>query len=95
MPPKWPSSWRVVMGDSFSGNAGQRVFVEILSTTLPDQCGGFYLSGLDDSPLDSGCIINHKGGMNEKGIILPKSGIYTITLDPVDRNIGTATIRVH
>src|SRR5216684_872103 len=23
MPPKWPSSWRVVIGDSFCGNAGQ------------------------------------------------------------------------
>src|SRR5260370_37346854 len=35
MPPKWPSSWREVIGDSFWGNAGQYFWTGASRSNLP------------------------------------------------------------
>jgi hypothetical protein len=79
---------------TFSGSAGQRVFVEIPTTTLPSQCGGITLEAPDGSSLDSGCIINGKGNLNEKGIMLPQTGMYTIRINPSETVTGEVTVKV-
>src|SRR5260370_27624935 len=35
MPPRWPSSWREVIGDSFRGNAGQYFWTGASRSNLP------------------------------------------------------------
>ncbi|HKR81665.1 MAG TPA: VWD domain-containing protein [Candidatus Saccharimonadales bacterium] len=78
---------------TFSAGAGQRVYVDLPSSELPSQCGLLVLRGPDGAVLGDGCVINHKGGLNEDGIVLPSSGTYTITLDPNAADTGLTMVR--
>lgn len=79
---------------TFSGTAGQRVFIDLPSSELPSQCGILMLKKPDGGTIGSGCIINHKGDLNDDGVILPATGQYTIVLDPGDAATGKTTIRL-
>lgn len=80
---------------TFSGTAGQRIFVDVLSSTLPNACGVLDLKDPDGGPTVSGCIIAGKGGIAERdGYVLKKTGIYTIVVDPRDNDTGTAELRL-
>ncbi|RKE07261.1 von Willebrand factor type D domain-containing protein [Catellatospora citrea] len=79
---------------TFTGRAGQRVFVEVPSTDLPSQCGGLELHGPDGAVVESGCVINGKGGLREEGTVLPSTGTYQLIVDPNDRATGTAQLRL-
>ena len=79
---------------TFAGQAGQRVFVEVSSTDLPSQCGLLDLRGPDGAAIESGCVINGKGGLREDGTVLPQTGTYQLIVDPADRVIGTAQLRL-
>jgi hypothetical protein len=79
---------------TFEGQANQKVFVELSSATISDQCGGFLLIGPNDQRLESLCLADGQGSFNEEGMILPETGMYTITLDPANENIGTVVVKV-
>ncbi|MCG5436401.1 VWD domain-containing protein [Micromonospora foliorum] len=74
----------------FAADAGRRVTVEVTTATLPDRCGILFLTDPDGDPMTSGCIIGGAGRF-ETGS-LPKSGTYTLALDPWADDIGSATI---
>ncbi|WP_432906957.1 VWD domain-containing protein [Micromonospora matsumotoense] len=76
----------------FTGVAGQRVFVEVPESTLPDQCSPLELRDPDGKRLSSGCVVNGTGDID--GTVLPTDGTYTVLVDPVDRTIGTVALRL-
>jgi hypothetical protein len=76
----------VVANLTFSARAGQRVFVNIPSTTLPGQCGGLDLVDPDGNVINTGCAIDGQGYIDTT--VLPKTGAYTIVINPVDRSTG-------
>jgi hypothetical protein len=79
---------------TFTASAGQRVYIEVTRSTLPDECGVLELRGPGGFRRD-GCIINGDGGVRERnGVVLPAAGTYTITVDPKSRPTGVAVIRV-
>jgi hypothetical protein len=79
---------------TFTGSSRQRVFVEVQSSTLPNECGLLTLSG-PGGFTRQGCVINGTGGVGERdGLVLPASGTYTLTVDPDTRTTGQAVIRV-
>ena len=69
---------------SFPGTPGQRVFVEVPSTNLPDECSPLALLDPAGALVRSGCIIGGKGYID--GTVLEAGGQYTVVLQP-----GTAT----
>jgi hypothetical protein len=77
---------------TFTATAGQKVFVDVPTATLPDQCGVVVLDGPDGKELGSGCVINGDGYVD--GTVLPDSGTYTVLVDPKDRVVGQATLRL-
>ncbi len=77
----------------FTATAGQKVFLDIPSSTLPDECGVVKLLDRADRTLAGGCIINGKGSL--PGTILPATGEYTLLVDPGARGTGTAELRLH
>lgn len=79
---------------TFDGEAGQRIFVDLPSSSLPSQCGVVRLRAPDNSIVSSGCIINGKGNLSSAGVILPATGRYTIVLNPTDDVTGTTTTRL-
>ncbi|KWV30105.1 VWD domain-containing protein [Micromonospora rifamycinica] len=76
----------------FTGVAGQRVFVEVPESTLPDQCSPLELLGPQGTRLGSGCVVNGSGDVD--GTVLPADGTYTVLVDPVDRTVGTVALRL-
>ncbi len=80
---------------SFAGVAGQKLFATIPKSTLLDQCGVLSLVAPDGSGVDSGCIIAHKGGLEDGGFVLPQSGTYKLVLNPDDDITGSATLNLH
>jgi hypothetical protein len=77
---------------TFSGTARQKVFVDVPSSTLPDECGVLNLEGPDSSRLASGCIIGGNGFID--ATVLPSTGQYTIVVDPTARGTGNAQVSV-
>jgi Protein kinase domain len=78
---------------TFTGTAGQRVFVGARSSTLPDQCGVLTLHNPDGDSLASGCVINKKGHIDT--VELPVDGEYTVVIDPQDMGTGTTQLRLY
>jgi hypothetical protein len=76
---------------TFDGTAGQRVFLDVPSSTLPDDCGTLSLRGPDNAVIASGCIINGAGSI--EGTVLPVTGTYSIVVDP--RTGATGNIQLH
>ncbi|WFE93180.1 VWD domain-containing protein [Micromonospora sp. WMMD987] len=76
----------------FTGVAGQRVFVEVPESTLPDQCSPLELLGPQGTRLGGGCVVNGSGDVD--GTVLPVDGTYTVLVDPVDRTVGTVALRL-
>ena len=75
----------------FTGTRGQRVHVQVLSTTLPTQCGVVALHGPDDNVLATGCT---KPGDAIDGFLLPSNGEYDIYVDPTGGAVGQITLDV-
>ena len=78
----------------FSGQAGQRIFVEFSENTLPHQCGGFVIQDESERVIDSLCVLGKEGTFEEEGVVLPATETYTIVVDPADENTGEITFRV-
>ncbi len=75
---------------TFDGVTGQRLFIDVPSSNLPDQCGVVTVSNPDKTFLTSGCIIGGKGYVD--GILLPATGTYTVTVDPAGPATGQASL---
>ncbi|WP_433537304.1 VWD domain-containing protein [Micromonospora sp. CA-249363] len=76
----------------FAGQQGERVFVEVPTSTLPNQCTPLELRDTEDRLLSSGCVINGVGEID--GTLLPADGTYTVVVDPTGRTTGTTTLRL-
>jgi hypothetical protein len=77
---------------TFAGSAGQRVEVEVSATTLPNQCSPLQLHQPDGTVLSTGCVIGGVGDI--AAVTLPEGGQYTLVVDPRDRTVGEATLRL-
>ncbi|MEU2988847.1 VWD domain-containing protein [Micromonospora aurantiaca] len=76
----------------FTGRAGERVYVEVPTSTLTDQCSPLELRDAEGRLLSSGCVINGAGEID--GTLLPADGTYTVVVDPTERGTGTTTLRL-
>ncbi len=76
---------------TFTATQGQRVHVQVLATTLPNQCGALALHGPDDNVLVNGCTAV---GDAIDGYLLPVSGEYNIYVDPTAGAVGSITVLV-
>ncbi|MDG4779507.1 VWD domain-containing protein [Micromonospora sp. WMMD961] len=76
----------------FTGQQGERVFVEVPTSTLPNQCSPLELRDAEDRLLTSGCVINGVGEID--GTLLPADGTYTVVVDPTGRTTGATTLRL-
>jgi hypothetical protein len=77
---------------TFSGTAGQKVYVGVPSSNLPNECGLLDLLGPDGRQLSSGCVINGRGEIDRT--VLPATGTYTVVVDPGDRKVGSSLVRL-
>ncbi|MCI4064612.1 VWD domain-containing protein [Micromonospora sp. R77] len=76
----------------FTGTAGQRIYLDVPESSLPDQCSPLELRDPGGRTLSSGCVINGSGEVD--GTLLPADGTYTVLVDPVDRTVGAVTLRL-
>lgn len=76
----------------FSGTKGQKVSVEVVSSTLPDSCSPVTLRGSDGGALGSTCVIDGKGLID--ALVLPVTGQYAIVVDPAGRDTGVSQLRL-
>lgn len=77
---------------TFTGTAGQNVFIDVPASTLPNECGVLRLRAPDGSSIASACVINGVGYVD--ATTLPVSGMYTVMFDPSGRGSGSSTVRV-
>src|SRR6185369_11307220 len=77
---------------TFSGVAGQKMYVDVSAATVKDECGLISLHDPADKLLANGCIIGGKGRID--AVVLPATGTYTIVLDPADNNTGEAVVHL-
>ncbi|MEV0343885.1 caspase family protein [Nocardia sp. NPDC050713] len=77
----------------FTGNAGQRVFVGVTSSTLPLECGILELRDPANREIASGCT-NADGTGYIDTERLTSSGEYTIVVDPSDSGTGESHVRL-
>ena len=77
---------------TFAASAGQKVYVDVPSASLPTECGVLSIDAPDSHRLESGCIIDGTGYID--GTVLPASGTYRIVIDPERDRTGTAQIHL-
>lgn len=77
----------------FTGQKGQRVYVEVPQSSMGDQCGVLDLKTADGTTLAVGCIINGVGDVD--GYVLPADGAYSIRVDPNNRELGSAQLKLY
>ena len=78
---------------TFTGTAGQRVFVAATAGTLPNQCSPLRLEDASGARLGHACLAGGRGHID--GTVLPADGTYTVVVDPADQAIGTVTLHLH
>jgi hypothetical protein len=78
---------------TFPGTAGQKVFLDVESSTVPNSCGVLTLRAPDGQVSNSGCIIDGKGSIDRT--VLAATGTYTVELDPTEANVGEARLRLY
>ncbi len=76
----------------FAGRGGERVYLEVTNSDLPDQCAPLQLRGPSGTVMMTGCVINGHGDL--EGTVLPADGTYTVIVDPNDRAIGSVHMRL-
>ena len=77
---------------TFAGTAGQKVYITVDSSNVPNTCGALILRGPDGGAINQGCIINGGGGID--ATVLPTAGQYAIDLDLPAEATGEAVIRI-
>ena len=80
---------------TFSGTAGQRIFIDATASSLPNQCGVLDLRDPSGAITTSGCIVNGKGGIAERdGYVLLQTGTYTLIVDPNGAATGQVELKL-
>lgn len=77
---------------SFAATTGEKVYVNVPSTTVADQCGALSLHAPDGETIGTGCLIGRRGGID--AVELKQTGVFTVVLDPVAGNTGSALVGV-
>ncbi|GHJ43933.1 hypothetical protein Cs7R123_12750 [Catellatospora sp. TT07R-123] len=77
---------------TFTGGAGDTVTLELSEVSLPDECNNVALYGPDGVLLAYACTLGGSGAT--KPVTLPSAGTYRVVVDPVDRHVGTAVLRL-
>lgn len=77
---------------TFEGKADEKVFLKIINSTIPYQCGGLGIKDPEGNVIGTGCISKEDSFVDTT--ILPVDGTYTIFIDPVEQNIGQATVQL-
>jgi hypothetical protein len=72
----------------FAGTAGQKVFLNVPSSTLTSECGVLELRNAANALLNSGCVINGRGYIDT--FALPANGEYYVQIDPGEDRIGVS-----
>jgi hypothetical protein len=78
---------------TFTGKAGQAVFVDAIAPTLRDSCSPYRLYDPAGKELNSGCNINAIGYIDRTE--LKADGQYTVALEPSNGITGRAAVRVY
>jgi hypothetical protein len=78
---------------TFTGEAGQRIFVDVPSTSVADACSPLRLIAPDDAVLETGCLISGVGHIETTE--LPSDGDYAVAVDLDGRGTGTAEVRAY
>jgi hypothetical protein len=73
---------------SFDGRAGQRAYVDVTATTLPNGCGGLEMDDASGSELSLGCVRDGTGQIDST--VLPRTGRYQVKVT----GTGSITMRV-
>ncbi|HEV2638543.1 MAG TPA: M91 family zinc metallopeptidase [Actinocrinis sp.] len=76
----------------FTGTAGQVVFVDVPSSTVPNTCGIIELKAPDGTNLGEGCVVNGSGSIS--AVKLPATGTYTVQIGPGESGPGNLTVRL-
>lgn len=76
----------------FEGTKDEKVYIDLVPTTLESACGTFLLEQPSGERLTTGCIINGRGEID--GTVLPETGTYTISLRSSKEGRYTGTIRL-
>jgi len=76
----------------FNGKAGTQYQVEFSRSTLPAQCGGYFVQSPQGEEVGSGCLV--QASETFQTAPLPTSGAYKIILDPLGKSTGGATVRL-
>ncbi|SDO33592.1 von Willebrand factor type D domain-containing protein [Nakamurella panacisegetis] len=76
----------------FTGRAGQKLYVDVVASTLPSACGQLSLQDSTGKSLATGCIINGTGGID--AVTLPADGAYQVVVAPPAGVTGTVTMRL-
>ncbi len=76
----------------FAGTAGQKLYVDVVASTLPSNCGQLTLQDPKGHQLASGCIINGKGGIDV--VVLPVTGTYLVVVAPPEGVTGSVSMRL-
>jgi YD repeat-containing protein len=80
---------------SFSGTANQRISLKVSDVSLTGGNGAayVYIKKPDGTTLASLLVVSSSGFMDTQ--TLPSAGAYTVLLDPLDGNIGSATLTLY
>lgn len=78
---------------TFAGKKGDKVFVDVVSSTFPNLCSPISLNDSEDKVLGTGCIINGKGHIETE--TLPADGAYSLQLRAGDTGGGDVHIRLY
>ncbi|HEX6684913.1 MAG TPA: VWD domain-containing protein [Candidatus Limnocylindrales bacterium] len=79
-----------VVSTEFKGAKGEKVFLDVPVSTLPDQCGVISLRAPGGRQLGSGCVVKGRGFVDT--VTLPEDATYTIVVDPAGDATGKARI---
>jgi VWD domain-containing protein len=78
---------------TFTGRAGQTVFVDAPRSSLPDdRCDVLRLLGPDGKKLNTGCVVDGDGYVDPTP--LAADGRYTVLIDPDDQSVGDTEVRL-
>lgn len=78
----------------FMGTANQTVYVDVSSSTLPDDCDALMLLNPNGNVIATGCTFNNGTG-SIGGTTLLTTGKYTLVVDPTGATTGQATLLLH
>ncbi len=78
---------------SFTANAGERLFIEVPVTSLPDDCDPLQLFAPASTKLAQGCIVSNEGFIDT--LTAPTTGAYSLSVVPTTATTGKARVLVH